>query len=531
MVDLFAGAGGTSTGVALACKELGRKVDLTAINHWHKAIETHSKNHPWAKHICMNVEAVDPRAVVLGQHLHGLVASPECTHFSRAAGGRPKLDQKRSSAWQILRWLELIRIDFLLVENVTEFADWGPLDSTGFPIKEKKGLTFKAWIEAIKSYGYNVEMKILNAADYGAATSRSRLFIVARKKDTPMKWPAPTHSRAGNGRKKWRAAREIIDWSVEGESIFSRKKPLSQNTIRRIITGLKKFGSQELQPFIVLMEHGGGLRDLGKPLPTITTARGDSMALVHPFFASVGLVEPFILSQGSGGAPRSTNEPVMTLTANGTPHLIEPYIVQYHGNNKGKNNGDRRVRSLDEPLATIDTSKRYAIAQPFILPNEGFFQDAERSHNPPKSCNEPLGTITQRGAGSLVESYIIQQNHNSLGRSIEQPLPSMTTNNKLGLVESHLIQYNGCSGPQSIDEPLGTIPTKERFALVQPVVNGKTLDIKFRMLQPHELARAMGFPKNYKFSGTKTDVVKQIGNAVVVNVSKALCKSLLMEVI
>jgi DNA (cytosine-5)-methyltransferase 1 len=180
-VDLFAGAGGTSTGLALACKDLGREVELTAINHWQKAIDTHSANHPWAKHICQSVESVNPREVVPEGHLQILVASPECQHFSRAAGGRPKLDQRRASAWQVLRWLELLEVDSLLVENVVEFADWGPLDARGHPLRSKKGETFKAWVSAIRSLNYNADHRILNAADYGSPTSRKRLFVAARK--------------------------------------------------------------------------------------------------------------------------------------------------------------------------------------------------------------------------------------------------------------------------------------------------------------------------------------------------------------
>lgn len=548
-VDLFAGAGGTSTGLALACRELGKKVELTAVNHWKQAVGTHEANHPWAKHLCQEVQFVDPRLVVPDGRLDILVASPSCVFHSRAAGGKPRNRQPRSSPWDILNWLELLDIKSVLIENVPEFRNWCPLNKKGLPIKEKKGETYRAWVEAIRSYGYNVEIRIINSADHGAPTSRSRLFIAAKKGNKKIRWPEPTHSRDGTNKPKWRAAREIIDWSLNGESIFTRKKLLSPNTMRRIITGLKKFGSRELQPFIILMEHGGGLKDIEDPLPTITTAKGGSMTLVNPFLVlndfagrngpdtreieeplptvtsstSIGLVKPYILSQASGGAPRSIDEPVPTITSDGAHALIEAVVVQYHG---GKDS-QSRVSSIESPLNTIDTSNRYAIAEPFILPNEGFYQDEKRSHNPPRSLDQPLTTITQRGAGSLVECHILQQNHNSFGSSIERPLPAMTTVNKLGLIESHIIQYNSASGPQSIDEPLPTIPTKDRFGLVQPVINGQVLDIRFRMLQPHELAAAMGFPSNYQFRGNKTEVVKQIGNAVVVQVSRALCLSLL----
>jgi len=477
-VDLFAGAGGTSTGLALACKQLSRKIDLTAINHWQKAIETHSLNHPWAKHLLSNIEAVDPRTAVPGGRVNILIAAPECTHFSCAAGGRPKLDQKRSSAWQILRWLELLEIDSLLVENVPEFASWGALDKKGYPIKSEKGRIFDAWTESIRAFGYRIEFRILNAADYGAATSRKRLFIMGKRGKGKITWPEPSFSRDGSLslsgaiRPKWKSARGIIDWSLKGESIFTRKRDLSPNTIRRIIAGLKKFGGDQLQPFIILMEHGGGLHDISNPLPTITTAKGGSMALA----------EPFLMSQGSGGAPRSVDDPLFTNVSAGGGSIVEP----------------------------------------FILPPEGIHRG-----NTPKSLEEPIGALTQRGGGHLVQAHIIVQNGQSIGSSLDCPVPSMTTNNKLGLIESCLLPYNGTSVAQSIDEPLPTITTRDRFGLVQPEINGQRLDIRFRMLQPHELSAAMGFPRGYTFKGTKTDIVKQIGNAVVVQVSKALCLSLL----
>ena len=517
-VDLFAGAGGTSTGLVLAAQDLGKKLELTAINHWQRAIDTHSANHPWAKHILSDIQFVDPREVVAEKRLNILVASPSCVHFSRAAGGRPKNDQQRSSAGDILRWFEFIDIKSALIENVPEFETWGPLDKRGFPIKERRGAYYRKFLKQLREYGFTVDTRILNSADYGAATSRRRLFIAAKKGAEKITWPEPTHARVGPN--KWKPAREIIDWAIKGESIFTRKKPLSRNTIRRIITGLKKFGTNELRPFIILMEHGGGVRDLQEPLPTITTAKGGAMALADPFLtlndhsnrngpdtrgleeplptitgsANFGLVEPFVLSQASGGAPRSTECPLPTIPTGGAHALIEPFIVHYHKDPPGK----ERASSLEDPLATIDTSNRYAMVESFILPNEGIFRG-----NTAKSVDEPLGTITQRGAGGLVEAHILRENNHCFGSSLEDPLPALTTVNKLGLIESHLIQYNGNSQPHSIEEPLPTISTRDRFGLVQPVINGKTLDIRFRMLQPHELAAAMGFPSHYKFQGPK----------------------------
>ena len=510
-VDLFAGAGGTSTGLALACKELGRNVDLVAINHWEPAIESHALNHPWAKHICASAESLDPRVVVPRRHLQILVASPECVGHSRAAGGRPKNDQKRASAWQILRWLELLKVDRVLVENVIEFRDWGPLNSRGFPIKSRKGEIYQSWFRAIRSFGYNVAAKVLNAADYGAPTSRSRLFIVAKKGNIAITWPEPTHSRKGDGRKKWRPAREIIDWSIKGQSIFTRKRPLSIRTIGRIIEGLKRFGGSELQPFIVLMEHGGGIKSIGDPLPTITTAKGGSMGLVEP---------SFVLSQASGGAPRSVTEPLPTIPAGGAHALIEPFILS-----QGSNGAPRSVK---DPVPSILTAGKHALVQPFIVP---FF--GERKGQAPRNhpVSEPLPAVTSHGAGALVQSFLLPVRGyfgQNTPKSVDEPLGTITQRGYGGLVEPCIVQYNDNSGAHSVNEPLPTIPTHDRFGLVQPTLNGRCLDVRFRMLQPHELAGAMGFPRSYKFCGTKTEITRQIGNAVVVHIAKALCGSLLV---
>lgn len=190
-VDLFAGGGGSSTGLAQACKNMGCDVELVAVNHWEQAIKTHEANYPWARHLWARVESLDPREVIPGGHLDILVASPECLYFSCAAGGRPKNDQRRSSAWHILRWLEQLKVDSVLVENVREMKNWGPLDRKGHPIKSREGDIYRAWMRAIRAHGYNVDSRVLNAADFGAPTSRSRLFVAARKGNKPITWRLP----------------------------------------------------------------------------------------------------------------------------------------------------------------------------------------------------------------------------------------------------------------------------------------------------------------------------------------------------
>lgn len=371
-VDLFCGAGGTSTGLYQACIETGRKLDLLAINHWPVAIETHQINHPGARHICARLESIRPEDLVPSGYLNILVASPECTHYSVARGGRPMCDQLRSSAWLLLRWLEALRVDNILIENVQEFRNWGPIGANGKPLKRHKGETYQAFLEALRSFGYNVEDRVLNAADYGDPTARRRLFIIARRGNKKISWPDPTHGESDmfSDREAYRTAREIIDWNLPGKSIFSRRKPLAKSTINRIAAGLKKYGGENDEPFLIMLYGSNKARSIDRPVPTVT-ATGQH----------IGLCEPFI------------------------------------------------------------------------------------------------------------------------------------------------VQYNGTSESHSINEPLATVTTRDRFGLVE--VSGRyQIDIRFRMLQPHELAAAMSF-ENYKFAGNRCEQIKQIGNAVPVRISKALCKELL----
>lgn len=443
--DLFAGGGGASTGLAMAIREKGGNVELVAINHDPEAVRTHELNHPWATHFCQDVEKVNPQEAVPSGHLDLLVASPSCTHHSNALGGKPRNFQDRDDARIISSWAYRLHIDNILVENVPEFRNWGPLDENDQPIKAKKGQNFQAWLRGLKALHYNTDYRVLNAADYGDATSRKRFFLIARKGDSPVSWPVPTHDRKGaNGLKKWRAAREIIDWSMQGESIFERPKPLSPNTLRRILEGIRRFGGPAAQPFIIQMENGGHLDSIDSPLRTITANR-----------------------------------------KGGTAALVQPFLSVYHGGNPKRN------YSVNDPIGTIDTQNRYSLIQPFIL--------IQGSGGAPRLTDDPIPSTPTKGAHALVEPYLVEYYGNGTARDIEEPVP--------------------------------TIPTKDRFALIQPEIRGNgtsfRMDIRYRMLQPHELAAAMGFPAGYRFTGTKTDSVRMIGNAVAVHMAKSLISSLL----
>ncbi len=424
--DLFCGAGGTSTGLKLACNERHLQLDLLAINHWDVAIATHTTNHPEANHMCESLDNVNPRKVVPKGYLDILVASPECTHHSNARGGRPMSDQSRASAWHVLRWAEALRVKNILIENVREFKNWGPLGVNKRPLKRKKGELFKAFIYSLKAMGYNVDYKVLNAADYGDPTTRQRLFILARKGNKVV-WPKATHTSDGEGKtNRWIAAREIIDWDVPGKSIFERKKPLSDNTMRRIMTGLRKFSGKSLEPFLVQLYKTSNASDIDKPLPTIMTV------------------------------PKTA--------------LCQPFLVEYYGNGK--------AQPIDKPLPTQSTKDRFAIVEPFIV------------------------RIANSSAGDKQV------------RSIDKPLATIVTKEELAVCEPSI---------HSVDAPL---PVVTGAALVMPELNGSKLDIKFRMLLPKELASAMSFG-DYEFCGKRVEVVKQIGNAVPVNVAKHLCLALL----
>lgn len=513
VADLFAGAGGCSTGLLMAATDRGERVDLVAVNHWPIAVETHTRNHPEARHFCASVETLDPRVAVPGGKLDLLIAAPECVFFSSARGGRPIDDQRRASAWSILRWLELLDVRHVLIENVPEMRQWGPLGKNHRPLKAHKGETFQAFIAALRSMHYGVEWKVLNAADFGAATTRRRLFIQAWKipgnrSRVTIHWPEPTHSKVGSatlfgGRKKWRGAREIIDWTLPSQSIFARKKPLQPATIRRILEGLRRFGGPALEPFLVVLRQHMDGRSLDEPVPAMSAGG-----------SHLGLAEPVLVQLTHGGRVRSIDEPVPTLTTanRGEIGIAEPFILGQQSNSA--------PRLTDDPIPTVAAAGKIALIEPFIL--------GQQSGSVARSVEEPAPTIATAGALSLIEPFIFANRHNNAPKTINEPVPSLCTGEHIAVVEPVIVKYNRTAkSGKPVDVPLDTISTRDRFGLVQPIVNGYALDIRFRMLQPHELAAAMSFPKSYSFAGNKGDIVRQVGNAVDCSMSRALCGAIL----
>lgn len=340
MADLFCGAGGTSHGAMQAFEALGKRVCVQGINHWDIACETWRANHPSQPDpLCASIDSINPREL-FPDGLDLLWGSPECTHHSVALGGRPINDQSRATAWCITRWADALLPAVILVENVPEFQTWGPIGKHRRPLAHRKGATFRAWLSTLRSLGYRVEHKVLCAADYGDPTTRRRLFVQAVRGKRKIVWPNPTHAPAGEADlfgpvKPWRTARDIIDWSNPGRSIFNRKRPLAANTLRRIEEGLRQYGS----PLLVAMEHGGRTLPIDAPLPTITTAKGGAIGMAY------------LLPQQSGGRLRPVGEPVPTVAASGAISLI----VEYYGNGV--------ARPVTEPLPTVTCRDRFALIQ------------------------------------------------------------------------------------------------------------------------------------------------------------------------
>lgn len=474
-VDLFCGAGGASAGLVEAAQELGLEVELIAINHWPAAIATHSANYPWARHICARIDQVRPREVVPGGRVHLMIAGPECTHHSIARGGRPVDDQKRVPAWGILPWLADLYVENLIIENVPEFRGWAPLGANGKPLKSHKGETYQAFLQAIRSHALNVAEAVVCCADYGDFTTRKRLFIQGARRGVPT-FPAPTHSRhEGLFTEPWRPARNIIDWGLIGDSIFARRKPLVGKTLRRIAAGMLEFNGIDISPFLAAA----------------------------------------VANSNRNGHEMSSSPPPMNIVE-GVPFLVAA------GGPEGKG---RHPKSVEHPLRTVLTENHEALIRPFLV---------VVNHGDPKPSAEN-GTEENDSANSA-RCY-----------SVDQPVPTVTCKNGYGIVNAFLTKYYGTSvKAQSLEDPLDAVTTRDRFALVEPAIvpgrgiHGKHcndfsapliplgddlyLDIRFRMLQWHELAGAQGFPKEYIFTGNKATKVKQIGNAVPRYAAKALCK-------
>ena len=413
-VDLFCGAGGASSGIHQAAEELGYDIKNYVVNHWDVAIETHSQNHPSDTHRCAPIESIIPSEYVAGGVVDVLWASPSCTHHSRAKGGKPRDNQLRAQPNLVLDWLDMLHVRRLIVENVPEFRDWGPLGRDGKQIQGQKGKCFDAWLAGLTARNYRFECKILNCADYGDHTTRKRFFLQAVKIGCgKIRWPEPGYAKNPSNdlfrdQKKWRGIGECLDLGDIGTPISKRKKPLAKATMLRIAEGLRKF-------------HG------------------------------------------------------------------EQFVMDFLGTDKPESSG--RLIGTDKPITTQHCSNRYGLATPFIID----FANGGRV----------------RGA--------------------DQPMPTLTAKNSMCVATPIIYDYGNGGKVKSANDPMPTQTTRGNMSVAFPVTNeGRLVDVCFRMLSPQELKMATGFSKEYILCGTKTEMVKQIGNAVPVNTARELVKAALI---
>lgn len=493
IVDNFAGGGGASLGIEMA---LGRPVDI-AINHDEKAIEMHSHNHAQTHHYCESVWEVDPRKAVGDNQVKLAWFSPDCKHFSKAKGGKPVEKSIRGLAWVAIRWAATVKPKVIMLENVEEFVTWGPIVD-GQPCKKRKGKTFNSFKNALKRLGYEVEYKMLRACDYGAPTIRKRLFMIARCDGQPIVWPAPTHGPEGSGLLPYKTAADIIDWSIPCPSIFERKRPLVENTLRRIAKGLEKFVFNTNSPFILNLTHGGRVESFDEPLRTITGANRGEKALITPYITRIGHT-----GFGGNGMQYKAETPLTTITSKAEHCLVTPILDRQFGNASGS--------SVEKPLGTVmpEGSGKTALVTAFLAKHFGGVTGV--------GVDTPFPTITGRGTQNQVVTAALSK----------APVVNDHTND----VKAFLIKYYSTNIGLNLSEPLHTVSTKDRFGLV--TVHGEEyqiVDIGMRMLSPRELYRAQGFPDWYDFDCVnKTQAVAKCGNSVSPLVAKALVEANLVE--
>lgn len=597
-VDLFCGAGGTSTGVELACvsDEQCAKV-VACVNHDKNAIASHAANHPDALHFTEDIRTLELSSLVahvnrmkqIYPEAHVVLwASLECTNFSKAKGGLPRDADSRTLAEHLFRYIEALNPSYIQIENVEEFMSWGDMDANGKPISKDKGRLYERWKRNVKSYGYEFEHKILNAADYGAFTSRRRFFGQFAAKGLPITWPEPSHCKDGKidmfcNLEKWRPVKDVLDLQDEGESIFNRKKPLADKTLERIFAGLVKFVAGGKDSFMIKwnsMSRNGGYNAPGidEPCPVVSCQNRLGIANVH------------FLSKYYSGDPDSKNIPV-----SGPAHTIKckdnhalvtsDFLAAYYSN------GDN-TSSVNSPCPTVSTKDRFNYVQPQFLCSYNFndagkdinapsptiltkdrlsliapvFIDQQYGQSKPASANQPLGCVTANPKYALVTPWLMNTNFSNVGSSLEQPAQTITANRK----HHYLMNPQYQSAGSSIDNPCFTLIVrmdktppyfistkhgvyafhnyygwlseviqkrpvfifKDVDSLCPPIwkiinfmVLYQIVDIKMRMLKIPELKRIMGFPEDYVLIGTQAEKKKYIGNAVEVNMARVLCEA------
>lgn len=537
-MDNFAGGGGASTGIELAT---GYSVDI-AINHDPEAIRMHKVNHPNTEHYCENVWAVDPVKACNGHPVGLAWFSPDCKHFSKAKGGKPKDKNIRGLAWVALRWAGLVRPRVIMLENVEEFKTWGPLNRRHHPIKSKQGRTFEKFVQQLTDLGYEVQFKELVAADYGAPTMRKRFFMIARCDGKPIIWPEPTHAPVDSEEvkkgllKPYVGAYTQLDFSLPCPSIFDTSeeikekygiravRPLAQKTMDRIARGLKKFVLDNPEPFIIQCNHGGERRpnDIREPMPTITGKHG------------YGIAEPYMVQIGQTGftkdRSKDVREPLTTIVSKNEHCLISPTLIQYHSETS---KDGVRGQTIEDPIMTVDSSNRYGLVASFL---QKYYDGGYKGAG--DTLENPLPTVTAWDHNSVVTANLIQMNNHCDGRDLRDPIPTITAGDgHFGEVRAFLIKYYGQGTGQDIEEPLDTVTSRDRFGLVTiEGVDYQIVDIGLRMLEPKELYGCQGFPDDYiidhDYTGKtypRSEQVRRCGNAVCPPIPAALVRANLPE--
>lgn len=573
-IDNFAGGGGASTGVE---QGLGRPVDI-AINHDPEAISMHEINHPHTKHFCESVWDIDPRQVTGGRPVGLAWFSPDCKHFSKAKGGKPVSKKIRGLAWVALRWAATVAPRVIMLENVEEFVTWGPIDDDGRPCPKNKGRTFRSFCNALNRHGYEVEWKELRACDYGTPTIRKRLFLIARRDGMPIVWPEPTH---GNPKSQdvidglklpWRTAADIIDWSIPCPSIFLTneegkalgvRRPLAENTLRRIAAGIMRYVVNTDEPFLVKVNHGYDYfrgQSLSEPLQTITSKLGTGVVVPR--------LAPFITEHANGSSQRNMpgNEPVRTICAQvkgehfavvapvlvgagGPAYSGEPKTLEKPMNTQLARNHTALVGAflakhytgvvgsdLEAPIGTVTSVDHHSLVTAHIQRDFG----KSVGH----AADEPVGSITAGGGGkaALVSSNLVKLRGTCKdGQPVTAPAATISAQgNHLAEVRAFLIKYFGSAADgQDLSDPLHTVTSKPRFGLV--MVHGEPyqiVDIGMRMLEPHELYAAQGFPSDYIHNFinpttgkplSKAAQVRMCGNSVCPPLAAALVRANMAE--
>lgn len=546
-IDLFCGAGGTSTGVENAryADEQCAKV-VACVNHDANAIASHAANHPDALHFTEDIRTLELSPLVAHVErmkkiypdaLVVLWASLECTNFSKAKGGQPRDADSRTLAEHLFRYIEAIDPDYIQIENVEEFMSWGDMDEKGHPISKDKGRCYEKWKRNVRKYGYDFDWRILNAADYGAYTTRKRFFGIFAKRGLPIVFPEPTHCKDGKSDmfgklEKWKPVKEVLDFSDEGESIFCRKKPLAEKTLERIYAGLIKFVAGGKEAFIVKynsMSRTGKYQapSVDEPCPVVATQGRLALAKVN------------FLSKQFSGQPDSKNISVESPAGTITCKDHHAFVSAYYGN--GHNH------SVELPAPTVTTKDRLALVN-------SVFIDNQYGTGKPTSIEQPVGTVTTVPKFNVVscKPWIMNTAFSNIGSSIEQPSQTITANRKwhylmnpqfasaggsvnnpcftliarMDKMPPYLVEVEGGIGIQvtPVDSPM-TIKIKE-FMVLYGII-----DIKMRMLRIAELKKIMGFPEDYVLIGPQSDQKKFIGNAVEVNMARVLCEAICKEII